>query len=59
MRTLPDNYCRCEASKCEQKDQCARFTSPATKEVLVADFSLMVKSVAQCNMFEENTDDDN
>ena len=54
MRTLPDNYCRCLASKCEQKDRCARFTSPVTKEILVADFSLMVKSVAQCNMFEDN-----
>lgn len=52
MKDLPFNYSRCCGSKCNEKADCARFTSPPGTSI--TDFSVMVKSVARCNMFEDN-----
>ena len=55
MRKLPDNYKRCDATKCDIKNRCARYTS--TPGLLsIVDFSLSVKPGATCNMFEENAE---
>lgn len=59
MRNLPDNYNRCHGTQCLIKDSCARYTSlppegNAKCRTVYTDFSLMVKSVAKCNMLEDN-----
>lgn len=56
MRDLLNNYARCDATRCNIKDTCARYTSTPT-QFHTADFSLMVKTIAQCTMFEGNADE--
>lgn len=61
-KNLPDNYNRCHGSRCDIRDSCARYTSlppsdDAKTRTIYTDFSVMVKSVARCNMYESNEDE--